>query len=91
MLFYDRSTSSSMTRYHSLLHQVFKPRFCFSVVSGCFVDRVSSSLPLRPKLAKSMKAQSWLLEGSKVPAKCVQNLLGHDVAWQGWSLQAQLC
>ena len=26
-----------------------------------------------------------------MPTKCVQNLLGHDVAEQGRSLQAQLC
>ena len=35
----------------SLLYLVFQTAFCFSVVSGCFVDRVSPSLPLRPKLA----------------------------------------
>ena len=35
----------------SLLYQVFQTAFCFSVVSGCFVDRVSPPLPLRPKLA----------------------------------------
>ena len=43
------------------------------------------------RIKRGLEDSDLALEGSKVPAKCVQNLLGHDVAWQGRSLQAQLC
>ena len=39
----------------------FSNRVCFSVVSGCFFERVSPSLPLRPKLALTRG-----LEGSEL-------------------------
>ena len=35
------------------------------------------------------RAQGWLLERSKVRAKSMQKLLGHNVAWQGRSLRAR--
>ena len=56
----------------SLLYLVFQTAFCFSVVSGCFVDRVSPSPRFRPELAPKRG-----LGGSGLafttPEKCAQN------------------
>ena len=42
---------------------------------------------LAPK--RGLGGQGWLLERPKVRAKSMQNLLGHNAAWRGRSLQAR--
>ena len=66
----------------SLLYPCFKTVFCYGVVSGCFVPRVSFSR-FGPQLApkRGPAAQSWLLERPKVRAKSMQKLLGHNAAF----------
>ena len=43
--------SSNQGHYTSLLYPCFKTAFCYGVVSGCFVPRVSPSSRFRPELA----------------------------------------
>ena len=57
----SKSCNERLRDQLSLVSGFSNRRFVFSVVSGCFVDRVSPSLPLRPKLA-----QTRGLEGSEL-------------------------
>jgi len=65
----------------SLLYPCFKTALCYGVVSGCFVHSVSPSSRTRSKTWPSQLC----LERLKVRAKSMQNLLGHNAAWQSRS------
>ena len=72
---------SRFTAHYSLLYPCFKTAFCYGVVSGCFV---LEGLSFFPDPAESRS--KTLLERSKVRAKSMQKLLGHNAALRGRSL-----